>query len=107
MANRWHTARRDTPATQARRRKYNSPEHRAAAAEYKRRRTNGELLQCWRCQLPILGAVHVGHDDHDTNLIRGPEHATCNLKAAARKGRATQLQARKATLRTVRRRNWM
>ena len=29
--------------------------------------------------------MHVGHDDHDRSITRGPEHALCNLRAAADK----------------------
>ena len=33
---------------------------------------------------------HLGHDDNDRTVYRGPEHESCNLKAAARKGRRLQ-----------------
>lgn len=41
---------------------------------------------CWRCGLPITPGTewHVGHDDHDRSITRGPEHAYCNLSAAGR-----------------------
>ena len=41
-------------------------------------------INCWRCQHPIHNGEpwHLGHDDHDRNIIRGPEHPTCNLTAA-------------------------
>lgn len=41
---------------------------------------------CWRCQAPITPGTdwHVGHDDHDRSITRGPEHAHCNLSAAGR-----------------------
>lgn len=111
MANRWHTASRTSPATQARRRKYASPEHRAAYNEYKRRQAAGEWLTCWRTGhlIPPTVRCHVGHDDTQVNLIRGPECPPCNLKAAARKGNRVA-KARTATLRPVRRvtrRDWL
>ena len=92
MAHRWAHARRDTPATQARRRKYASREHRAAYDDYKRRQARGEWLTCWRTGhlIPPTERCHVGHDDHIFDLIRGPECAEHNLKAAARKGNAAQ-----------------
>lgn len=31
---------------------------------------------------------HLGHDDHDRSIIRGPEHRRCNLSAAAKIGNA-------------------
>lgn len=39
---------------------------------------------CWRCGQPIPPGTdwHLGHDDHDRSIIRGPEHAHCNLTAA-------------------------
>ena len=91
--HRWATANRNTPATQARRRKY------------KRRQARGEWLTCWRTGHPIppTERCHVGHDDHDVNLIRGPEHAACNLKAAARKGNRV---ARKVVVRRAQSRTW-
>ena len=46
----------------------------------------GELVLCWRCQdphQPITGRQwHLGHDDHDRTITRGPEHERCNLSAA-------------------------
>jgi hypothetical protein len=87
-AHRWAHANRDATASQARRRKYNGREHRAAYADYKRRQARGEWLTCWRTGhlIPPTERCHVGHDDHDVDLIRGPECAEHNVKAAARKG---------------------
>ena len=105
MANRWHTANRNTPATQARRRKYAGREHRDAVTIGKRRMERDGHLPCWRCGtlIPRGTPWHVGHDDTNVDLIRGYEHATCNLRAAARKGNRVA-RARTATLRPVRRR---
>jgi hypothetical protein len=46
----------------------------------------GELVTCWRCGQPITDPtdLHLGHDDHDRSITRGPEHGrACNLRAAA------------------------
>ncbi len=45
----------------------------------------GELVTCWRCGDPITDPndCHLGHDDHDRRVTRGPEHGRgCNLSAA-------------------------
>lgn len=81
---------RTTRATLARAAKYASPAHRAARKRYARDVAAG-IAACWRCGRGIPPDTdprdwHVGHDDHDTDLIRGPEHKRCNLEAAARKG---------------------
>jgi hypothetical protein len=51
---------------------------------------------CSRCGLPMLPgqALHLDHDDFDRTEYRGFSHAACNVKAAARKGRAQQLKRR-------------
>jgi hypothetical protein len=43
---------------------------------------------CWRCNKPIEAgsAWHLGHDDHDRNLYRGPEHVRCNCATSGRVG---------------------
>ena len=43
-------------------------------------------IRCWRCQelIPPGSQWHLGHDDADRAIIRGPEHARCNLSAAGR-----------------------
>ena len=45
-------------------------------------------VDCWRCGERILPGAewHLGHDDHDRTIYRGPEHAVCNLTAASREG---------------------
>ena len=65
-------------------------------------------LVCWRCESKgvtdgsqyIYAAedMHVGHDDHDRSITRGPEHKGCNLRAAAAKTNGT--------LGVVHSRNW-
>lgn len=50
----------------------------------------GHTLECWRCHGPITheGDMHLGHDDYDRTIYRGPEHRQCNLSAAGRKTKA-------------------
>lgn len=87
-ASGWHRKRTDTAAVKARKRKYDSAEHRAARAHYRKLVEYG-LATCWRptCgKVLVPGHWHVGHDDHQVNVIRGPECASCNRKAGASKG---------------------
>ncbi len=59
------------------------PQRRAAlVAQLKR----DGYLTCWRCGEPIHTAddMHVGHDDFDRSITRGPEHKMCNLSAAGK-----------------------
>ena len=46
----------------------------------------GVVVRCWRCGGQIFTAhdLHIGHDDHDRTITRGPEHKLCNLSAAGR-----------------------
>lgn len=87
----WHRANRNSPAAKARQREYNSPEYKAARAAAKRQVDAGNGY-CWRptCRrwLPPGKPFHLGHDDHNRAIIRGPECPPCNLNAAARKGNA-------------------
>jgi hypothetical protein len=43
-------------------------------------------VNCWRCLGPIYPGApfHLGHDDNDRSIIRGPEHPRCNLSAAGK-----------------------
>ncbi len=86
-----------TPAAQARRRQYDSPEHRAARAKIKSQIAAGTAY-CWRCGswLPPGTQAHVGHDDHDRTIVRGAECESCNLSAAASKGARVANARRKA-----------
>lgn len=97
MAHRWHTASRTSPATQARRAKYNSPEHRAARKHYAAWIATGHG-RCWRCggRIEAGSDWQLGHDDLATSVIRGAEHRACNLRAAARKGNRIANARRKA-----------
>jgi hypothetical protein len=82
---------RQTPAEQARRKKYNGRAHREAGKHWTAQVAAG-TAHCWRCGRHIppgtprgTGWV-VGHDDHNVNLIRGAECYPCNKRAADRKG---------------------
>ena len=58
-------------------------DHRKLRAAWQRRINQGELVQCWRCGARVAGSRwHLGHDDHDRSITRGPECVECNLKAA-------------------------
>lgn len=52
-------------------------------------------VRCWRCQQPMVPGEpwHLGHDDTNRAIIRGPEHPTCNLSAAGAKGAAARAAA--------------
>lgn len=82
----WHRKTNDV-AAQARKREYNSAEYKQARAAAKRIVDAGQGF-CWRCGrwLDPRRSWHLGHDDHDRTIIRGPECVPCNLGAAARKG---------------------
>ena len=96
-ASGWHRKTKNTPAERARRVRYTSSEYRAAERALKAEVDAGRGF-CWRCGgwidpsvrvrrgRRLVRAWHVGHDDRDQSLIRGPEHEKCNLPAAARKG---------------------
>lgn len=85
--NGWHRQNRNTPAARARTKEYNSKRYKDAKAAGARLVAAG-LAYCWRCgqHLPPGKPWHLGHDDHNRSLIRGPECPGCNLKAAAVKG---------------------
>lgn len=59
----------------------------ATRRDYAARMAAGQVFTCWRCGRP-LGAGsdwHLGHDDTDRTVIRGPECGRrCNLSAAGR-----------------------
>jgi hypothetical protein len=84
--NGWHR-KGDPAALAARRKQYNSREHKARRAAGQRQVDAG-VAYCWRCGawLPPGQVWHLGHDDEDRTVYRGPECPPCNLKAAARKG---------------------
>lgn len=62
-------------------------EHRSLRAEWQQRIDAGELVVCWRpgCGAVITGrAWHLGHDDEDRTVTRGPECIRCNLHHAGK-----------------------
>lgn len=89
-----------TPASEARRREYASPAYRRARAAAKRVVDKGEAY-CWRpeCRrwLDPDRPWHMGHDDDDRTVLRGPECPPCNLKAAASKGAKVANRTRRVT----------
>ena len=65
-------------------------EHDALRAEWQRRMDAGERVPCWRCALKGTPHDvdptdwHLGHDDHDRSVYRGPECPAGNLGAVSR-----------------------
>lgn len=62
--------------------------HQKLRASWQRRINAGEVIVCWRptCSVRITGtAWHLGHDDDDRRIYKGPECIPCNTKAAALK----------------------
>lgn len=63
-------------------------DHRKIRAGLEDQMRRDGYLTCWRCGEPIHPGDewHLGHDDHDRTIWRGPEHARkCNLRAAGLK----------------------
>lgn len=61
--------------------------HQKLRAAWQRRIDDGEHVTCWRpdCDTTITGrAWHLGHDDYDRAITRGPECIPCNLGHAGR-----------------------
>ena len=65
-------------------------QHATTRANYQARMDAGEVIPCWRCGRSVNPQHwHLGHDDHDRTITRGPEHPNeCNLRAAGRAGAA-------------------
>lgn len=61
--------------------------HQQERAVWQERIDAGEPVTCWRpdCSNPITGrAWHLGHDDEDRRITRGPECVDCNLHHAGK-----------------------
>ena len=59
--------------------------HDRLRADYQRRMSAGERFTCWRCGDPIdPTSWHLGHDDHDRSVYRGPECVGCNTATSGR-----------------------
>lgn len=64
--------------------------HQAARRAWQAKIDAGEDVRCWRCGTPIRStAWHLGHDDVDRSVTRGPECVPCNLAAAGRASHRT------------------
>ena len=62
------------------------PGHRKLRNAYARRMAAGETFTCWRCGATINpDAWHLGHDDNDRSIYRGPECIPCNLATSTRR----------------------
>lgn len=60
--------------------------HQRLRAWWQRKLDKGETIKCWRCDDPINPtAWHLGHDDHDRTVYRGPECVRCNTATASRR----------------------
>lgn len=62
-------------------------DHRSLRAEWQAVIDSGEIVVCWRpgCRAVITGrAWHLGHDDEDRTITRGPECVACNLHHAGK-----------------------
>lgn len=80
-----HTRAKDKARGTRQQRGYDAA-HDKLRADYQRRMDAGETHTCWRCSRPINpNAWHLGHDDHDRTMYRGPECPPCNLATATRR----------------------
>ena len=60
-------------------------EHDTKRAIWQARIDAGQYVVCWRpdCSQRLTGRNwHLGHDDNDRSITRGPECTTCNLRHA-------------------------
>lgn len=67
---------------------YDTPQYRKLRRALQVIHRAGDAV-CWRCGRPIAPTeqMHVGHDDVDKSIIRGPEHMLCNVRTATYKAR--------------------
>ena len=60
-------------------------EHDALRAIFQGRMNRGETFDCWRCgDLIDPEHWHLGHDDLDRSIYRGPECVPCNTATSGR-----------------------
>ena len=81
-----HTRQRDKARGTRQQRGYGAA-HEREAKVWRDRVARGALVVCWRCGEPITDPTdcHLGHDDYDRSITRGPEHGRlCNLSAAGK-----------------------
>ena len=79
-----HERARDKQRGRRQQRGYDA-EYDAQRRAWQRRMNQGSTIKCWRCDEPIDPEHwHLGHDDDDRTVIRGPECPSCNLAAAGR-----------------------
>lgn len=97
----WHRRSPSAELRKARDRKYNSPEHRGARKHWAPIVAAGQA-RCWRCGHPIAPGSNwdIGHNDVGTQIM-GPEHRSCNARAAASKGARIANSKRKSRASTT------
>jgi hypothetical protein len=79
-----HTRARDKARGTRQQRGYDSA-HTRLRATYQQRMDSGETFTCWRCTKAIdPSAWHLGHDDADRSMYRGPECVGCNTATSGR-----------------------
>ena len=60
-------------------------DHDALRKAWQDRMDAGQVVTCWRCDRVIDRTDwHLGHDDKDRSIHRGPECQPCNLRAGGR-----------------------
>lgn len=85
-----HTRARDKARGSRQARGYDAA-HDKLRTQWQARIDRGDDVRCWRpgCGVRLTGrAWHLGHDDHDRSVYRGPECIACNLSAAGRSRRS-------------------
>lgn len=84
-----HTRSKDRARGTRQQRGYDA-DYDATRRAYQQRMDDGEVFMCWRC--PELGRPphlvdptdwHLGHDNDDRSIIRGPQCSWSNLRDAA------------------------